>query len=155
MTRRITFALLATGVAALALSACNDTAIDTHPDKPVTKRIAVFKQFTRTLEPMGLVARERQDYNKREFLASALELEKLSNQPWALFSADSNYPPTHAKAQVWSQSAEFKTAQDQYQSLVSQLVKAAQGADLDVIRPAVNAVQKSCKACHNQFRNDN
>ena len=139
----------------LSLTACNDTPKDTHPDQPVTKRNAIFKQFTRTLEPMGLVARERQAYNAREFLASALELEKISSQPWVYFTADSNYPPTHAKAQVWSKSAEFKAAQDSYLATVSQLVKAAQGGDVAVIRPAVNEVQKSCKSCHNQFRNDN
>ena len=138
----------------LTLTACNDAAKDTHPDQPVTKRNAIFKQFTRTLEPMGLVARERQAYNAREFLASALELEKISSQPWVYFTPDSNYPPTHAKAQVWSQSAEFKAAQDSYLASVGQLVKAAQGGDVTVIRPAVNDVQKSCKSCHNQFRND-
>ena len=140
--------------AVVALSACNDTPKDTHPDQLVTKRIAIFKQLTRTLEPMGLVARERQDYNRREFNLSALELEKLSTQPWAYFTPDGNYPPTHAKADVWQKPAEFKAAQDQYLATVSALVKAAEGGDLAIIRPAVNEVQKSCKSCHNQFRND-
>lgn len=140
--------------ATLALTACNDTVKDTHPDQLVTRRIAVFKQFTRTLEPMGLVARERQDYNRREFLVSAQALEKLSTQPWAFFTPDGNYPPTHAKAEVWQKAAEFKAAQEHYLSTVKELVKAAEGGDLAIIRPAVNEVQKSCKSCHNQFRND-
>ena len=140
--------------ATITLTACNDTPKDTHPDQLVTKRIAIFKQLTRTLEPMGLVARERQDYNRREFNLSALELEKLSTRPWAYFTPDGNYPPTHAKAEVWQKPAEFKAAQDQYLATVKELVKAAQGGDLAIIRPAVNEVQKSCKSCHNQFRND-
>lgn len=138
----------------LVLSACNDKAKDTHPDQLVTKRIAIFKQFTRTLEPMGLVARERQDYNRHDFLRSAQALEKLSTQPWVFFTPDGNYPPTHAKAEVWQKAAEFKAAQEQYLSTVKELVKAAEGGDLALIRPAVNEVQKSCKNCHNQFRND-
>lgn len=140
--------------AVIGLAACNDTPKDTHPDQLVTKRRAIFKQFTRTLEPMGLVARDRKDYNPRELNISALELEKLSKQPWAYFTPDSNYPPTHAKTEVWQKPAEFKQAQDKYLASVSHLVKAAQGGDLDLIRPAVNDVQKSCKSCHNQFRND-
>jgi len=140
--------------AVIGLAACNDTPKDTHPDQLVTKRRAIFKQFTRTLEPMGLVARDRKDYNPRELNISALELEKLSKQPWAYFTPDSNYPPTHAKTEVWQKPAEFKEAQDKYLVSVSHLVKAAQGGDLDLIRPAVNDVQKSCKSCHNQFRND-
>ena len=141
-------------LAVLALTACNDEPKDTHPDQLVSKRRAMFKQFTRTLEPMGLVARGRKDYNPREFNVSALELEKLSTQPWALFTADGNYPPTHAKPEVWQKPAEFKAAQDQYLVTVRQLVKAAQGGDLEAIKPAVSEVQKSCKSCHNQFRND-
>jgi cytochrome c556 len=153
MSKLLSSSLLALA-AAFALTACNEEPKDTHPDQPVSKRRAVFKQFTRTLEPMGLVARNRKDYNPREFNISALELEKLSKQPWAHFTPDSNYPPTHAKAEVWQKPADFKEAQDQYLATVSQLVKAAQGGDLELIRPAVNDVQKSCKACHTQFRND-
>ena len=39
----------------LALGACSGDAKDTHPDQLVTKRKAIFKQFTKTLEPMGMV----------------------------------------------------------------------------------------------------
>ena len=100
------------------------------------------------------MARERKDYNAREFLASALELEKLATQPWALFTPDSHYAPTHAKSEVWQKPGEFKLAQESYQAKVGELVKAARGTDLNNIRTAVNEVQKNCKSCHNQFRND-
>ena len=153
MSRLLSSSLLALA-AVFALTACNEEPKDTHPDQLVSKRRAIFKQFTRTLEPMGLVARDRKDYNPREFNISALELEKLSKQPWAYFTADGNYPPTHAKAEVWQKPVEFKAAQDQYKVTVSQLVKAAESGDLERIRPAVNEVQKSCKTCHNQFRDD-
>jgi cytochrome c556 len=141
-------------IAALFLTACGGEARDTHPDQLVTKRRAIFKQFTRTLEPMGMVARDRKDYNPREFNISALELQKLSTQPWAYFTPDSNYPPTHAKPEVWQQSAEFKLAQENFQTSVNRLTQAAHGSDLDLIKASVNEVQKSCKTCHNQFRND-
>ncbi len=148
------FVVMAGVVSLQALSACDGTPKDTHPDQPVTKRKVLFKSFTKTLEPMGMVARDRKDYNPREFNVSALELQKLSTQPWVYFTADSNYPPTRAKPEAWSQSADFKLAQDKYINTVNQLVKAAQGGDMAVIRPAVEEVQKSCKACHTQFRND-
>lgn len=149
------FLLLLSGlVAGVTLGGCSGEAKDTHPDQPVTKRRAIFKQFTRTLEPIGLVARGRKDYNPREVNVSALELQKLAQQPWALFTADSNYPPTRAKAEVWQKAADFKQAQEQYLATVTQLVKAAESGDLERIKPAVNEVEKSCKSCHNQFRND-
>ena len=153
MSKFITASLIAL-CAAATLTACSNEAKDTHPDQLVTKRRAAFKEFTRTLEPMGLMARGRKDYNPREFNVNALALQKLSTQPWAYFTADSNYPPTHAKPEVWQKAAEFKDAQDQYQATVNQLVKAAQGGDLEAIKPAVNDVEKSCKSCHKQFRDD-
>ena len=136
------------------LCACSDNAKDTHPQQLVSKRQAIFKKFTKALEPMGLVARDRQDYVKAEFMASAQALQELSNQPWALFTADGNYPPTRAKPEVWSQAAEFKRAQDDYLAAVDQLVKVSGNADLPAIRSSVDAVQKSCKSCHDQFRSD-
>ena len=146
---------LITLVAANALlGACSDRVKDTHPQQLVSKRQAIFKKFTQTLEPMGLVARDRQDYARADFVASAQALQQLASQPWAYFTADGNYPPTRAKPEVWSQAGEFKQAQDNYLKTVDQLVQVAGSADLPSIRASVEAVQKSCKSCHDQFRSD-
>jgi cytochrome c556 len=136
------------------LTACGPGATDAHPQKLLTKRLAIFKKFTKALEPMGLVARDRKDYVKAEFIAQALALQELSNQPWIYFSPDGNYPPTRAKPEVWNKAAAFKQAQDNYLSAVNQLVDVAGSADLPSVRASVDAVQKSCKSCHDQFRND-
>lgn len=151
MPRLLSSSLIAIA-AAFILTACNDTPKDTHPGQPVTKRKAVFKQIMRTLEPMGMVANDRKDYDRQEFLASAQELKQLATQPWVYFTPDSDYPPSRAKAAVWQKPAEFKQAQEKLQTTAEQLAKAAESGNLDIIRPAVNEVQKSCKACHNQFR---
>ena len=138
----------------LTLTACDSETKDTHPDQPVTKRRAIFKQFTRTLEPIGLVARGRNSYDASAVSKSALELQKLSTQPWPFFTSDSNYPPTLAKPVVWTLPAEFKAAQQDYQGKVGELVNASQKGDLDAIKTSLNAVEKSCKSCHTQFRNN-
>lgn len=151
---KLFIAFFVAAIAATGLSGCGGEPKDTHPNQPVTKRKAIFKEFTKTLEPMGLVARGRKDYNPREFNINALELQKIANQPWALFTADSNYPPTRAKPAVWEKPAEFKTAQDKFLVTVNELVEASQGSDLDRIKTAVNSVQNSCKTCHDQFRNE-
>jgi cytochrome c556 len=146
--------LIALLAVAVLLSACSDRVKDTHPQQLVSKRQALFKQFTQALEPMGLVARDRQDYTKSDFMASALALKELSSQPWAYFTADGNYPPTRAKPEVWSQAGEFKQAQDRFLVNVNKLVDVSGSADLPAIRASVEAVEKSCKSCHDQFRSD-
>jgi cytochrome c556 len=147
----ITLSLLA---CTLVLSACGDAAKDTHPQQLLSKRVAVFKKMTQTLEPLGLTARGRKDYVKPEFVEGAQALKELSSQPWAFFTADGNYPPTRAKPEVWSQPTEFKQAQDKYLASVDKLVAVAGSADLPTINAAVNDVEKSCKNCHQQFRNE-
>ena len=150
--QRITLACLV--AASLLLVACSDRVADTHPQQVFSKRQAVFKKFTKTLEPMGLVARDRQDYVKTEFMANAAALQELSTQPWAFFTADGNYPPTRAKPEVWAKAGKFKQAQDSYLAAVDQLVKVSGSADMPAIRASVEAVEKSCKSCHDQFRSD-
>ncbi|HRK37941.1 MAG TPA: cytochrome c [Burkholderiaceae bacterium] len=140
--------------ATIALTGCNREVPDTHPDQPVTKRRALFKEFTRTLEPMGLVSRDRQPYKADKFLEQAQALKKLSTQPWPLFTPDSNYPPTTASPKVWQQAEAFKQAQTQFLQAVDDLNQAAAGTDLDRIKTTVNDVQKACKACHDTFRNE-
>ena len=150
--KKITLASLV--AASLLLLACSDRIQDTHPQQVFSKRQAIFKKFTKTLEPMGLVARDRQNYVKAEFMANAAALQELSTQPWAYFTADGNYPPTRAKPAVWARAGEFKLAQDSYLTAVAQLVKVSGSADMPAIRASVEAVEKSCKSCHEQFRSD-
>lgn len=146
---------LATLVAAtVLLSACSDRVKDTHPEQLVSKRQAIFKKFTKSLEPLGMVARDRQDYVRVEFMANAQALQELSTQPWAYFTADGNYPPTRAKPEVWSQAMQFKQAQDTYLAAVDQLVKVSGSNEMPTIRASVDAVQKSCKSCHDKFRSE-
>ena len=136
----------------LDLAACFEPIKDTHPDQVLTKRRALFKQFTRTLEPIGLVASGRKEYKPDEFLGLVQDLDKLSTKPWAYFPLDGNYPPTHARPAVWSQPEAFKAAQEKYQASVHGLLLAAQAGQLEPIQRAVDDVTTSCKACHKNFR---
>ena len=136
------------------LSGCFGPEKDTHPNQVLTKRKALFKQYTRILEPIGLVAAGRKEYQREEFLASVEDLDKLSDKPWAYFTADGNYPPTRSKPEVWSQPEKFQAAQQNYRQAVHELLRVAQAGERDKLAPAVNAVTESCKSCHRDFRNE-
>jgi cytochrome c556 len=137
----------------LLLGGCGDSVKDTHPQQLLSQRQAIFKKMTKTLEPLGMVARGHKDYVRGQFVEGAQELKDLSSQPWVFFSADGNYPPTKAKPEVWSQPAEFKQATDDYLASVDKLVEVSGSADMPGISAAVDAVETSCKSCHDQFRN--
>jgi cytochrome c556 len=139
-------------IAALGLAGCSDVPTDTHPEQLLTKRQALFKQFTRSFEPVVGVARDRQPYQADALLAQALDLQRLASQPWPLFRPDGNYPPTRALAKVWEEPAAFEQAQRHYIAQVDALVEAGRSRDLAIVRPAVNEVELACKACHDRFR---
>jgi cytochrome c556 len=134
------------------LAGCSETVEDTHPQRWVSQRQAIFKDFTRTLEPMGLMARERQAFDAAAFTRAAQALQQRSRDPWALFPADSNYAPTKALPAVWARPAEFERAQQAFTESVQRLSQAAQAGSLAAVQPAVDDVQRRCKACHDQFR---
>lgn len=153
MTKPVLFTLLMSA-SGLLLVACSNGTGDPHPDKLMTKRVALFKKFTKTLEPMGLVARDRREYVKAEFVEQAQALKELSTQPWVYFSPQGNYAPSRAKPEIWQQPDAFKASKDRYLAAVDKLAQVAGSADLATISAAVDEVQKSCKNCHDQFRSE-
>jgi cytochrome c556 len=145
-----TLALLT--ISTTALLGCSKAPEDTHPQRWVSQRQAIFKDYTRTLEPLGLMARERKPFNAVEFTTAAQALHQRSREPWALFPADSNYAPTRALPAVWAQPAEFEQAQQAFATSVQRLLQSAQAGTLEAARPAIEDVQAQCKACHDKFR---
>ena len=148
----ITSVALLVSCVLLGLTACGERIEDTHPDRWVSQRQAIFKDFTRTLEPIGMMARERKPFDAAEFTKAAQALQSLGHRPWPLFPADSNYPPTKALPQVWAEPAEFEQAQLAFRESLLGLVQAAQVGTLEAARPAVEDVQQKCKTCHDGFR---
>jgi len=138
-------------VAMLALTACNHESADEHPGQPVTQRRALFRKIGHTLEQMGLVLRDRKDYDPQEFSANALELNRLASLPWVHFPAGSDYSPSHAKSVIWSEPDAFKEMQRSFENSTARLLIAAQSHDMVAIREAHDLVVKSCRACHDKF----
>lgn len=116
------------------------------------KRQDAFKQMLQTMEQMGMVVRERQDYKAVDFLAHARELKKLAQEPWQYFTPDSNYPPTRAKQDLWEHPANFSEFRKDLDESLNQLIAASETGKLAKIVPAYTSVEDSCQACHQRFR---
>lgn len=116
---------------------------------PVAERQASFKEFKRTMAPMGKMVNGG-TFNQAQFAQMAKQLDTLSTKPWQYFPAGSS--STDAKAEIWSKPAEFKKAIADYQAATGKLNQAAQSGDVNQVRAQLRLVQQSCKACHNSFR---
>jgi len=134
----------------LSLVACGE-ATDTRPGQPIAHRRAAFKKLLLAFEPMGVELREKR-YNANQFIDQAKMLASLKNSPWPYFEVDSNYPPTHAKAKVWSDPDQFKSAQQAFVHAVDRLALVAEDRDEAQVVTAYEAVQESCRNCHKSFK---
>ena len=142
--------LIAT-LGALLLTACGGEPADTRPGQPVSARRAAFKKILLAFEPIGIALREKQ-YDADRFIALAGKLDQAKDGPWRHFGPDTNYPPTHAKASVWSDAARFAAERDAFLQAVDGLTLAAASRDEAKIASAYAAVHDSCRSCHRAFK---
>jgi cytochrome c556 len=83
-------------------------------DSPAEIRTQSFKKILRAFEPMGMVVRDRDPYNKAKFIAMADSLKQIAAEPFNHFPANSIDGKSRAKPEIWSQPAKFQAARDTF-----------------------------------------
>lgn len=144
--RRLIFALLLPAL----LAACGE-AEDTRPGQPVKHRQQAFKELIKHFEPMGTMLRDNR-YDADKFLALAEELGKRRDAPWPYFGADTDYPPSKAKPEVWSQTADFEQARQAFIAASDRLLAAARSKDKASVEQSYKETYEACQGCHKRFR---
>jgi len=76
----------------------------------------------------------------------------VSKLPWAAFGEGTDKGETKAKAEIWSEGAKFKEAQDKLMAETLKLSAAVKTGKVEDLKVAVGAVGGACKNCHDQFR---
>ncbi len=132
------------------LAACGEPE-DTRPGQPVKQRQQAFKDIIKSFEPMGVMLRKG-SYDAERFEKFTAELVAKRDLPWSHFGPDTNYPPTKATAEVWSQPEAFAKEKQGFLIATDKLQAAVQGGDKNGIEKAYDAVHDSCKSCHKQFK---
>lgn len=88
---------------------------------------------------------------------SARQIRNAATQQYTWFPAGSGPQPgvkTAAKPEIWSQAARFRQLQDAFAAQASAFQRTAGSGDVAAIRTAARSLGASCKACHDQFRNE-
>lgn len=86
--------------------------------------------------------------------AHAAAISSLSSAVSGMFPEGSDFGDTDAKEEIWSKPAEFQSAADTAAEKAQALEAAVQGGDMATIGAAFKEVGKSCKGCHDQFREE-
>ena len=143
-------ALTSVMILALSLGACGEPE-DTRPGQPVAHRRAAFKDILEVFEPMGQML-QKDTLDTRTFQALVRQLVEKRDAPWTYFGPDTRYPPSHARAEVWTEADKFAAARKSFLEATDKLAAAAGGQDRKQLEAAYATVQDSCKSCHKAFK---
>jgi len=69
-----------------------------------------------------------------------------------VFPEGSRVSDTESSPEIWSDREGFDAAMDQFVAAANQMAVAAESGDMGQVGPAMQALGKSCKGCHDDYR---
>jgi len=99
-------------------------------------------------------------YNKDDVVRAANTIAAVANSGLpSLFAAGTDagkgWHDTSAKPTLFSNAAGFATAHAAFVKEANELAQVAQNGDVAAVKAQLAALQKTCKACHDDYRNSN
>jgi len=99
-------------------------------------------------------------YNKDDVIRAANTIAAVANGGLpSLFAPGTDsgkgWNDTSAKATLFSDAAGYGAAQAAFAKEAGELARVAQGGDVAAVKAQLAALQKTCKACHDDYRNSN
>jgi cytochrome c556 len=117
---------------------------------------AAFTLISNSFKPLGAAAQGKIEYNQIDFQKRANRILVLTDFLETSFPETANLgePDTQAKAEVWTNRAEFDKKLKNLQEDAATLVKVigSEKSASDAFKEATGAVAKDCKSCHEKFK---
>jgi cytochrome c556 len=108
------------------------------------------KYFNGQLRPM---AQGKMPYDPKIVARNVVFLDALARMPWDGFTPATKDVKSAAAPAVFAEPAKFKEAQDAFMGEVTKLSELSRkGGDENAMKAQILAVDKSCNACHDNFR---
>ncbi|MEJ2395876.1 MAG: cytochrome c [Candidatus Thiodiazotropha sp.] len=142
-------AIVAFGATSIAVSKERDP-----NERAIAAREAAFTLMAANFGPMGAMAKGKTPFDQEQFAKRAANLEVLSKMPWEFFIPGSDKGDTEAKPEVWSNPDDYKAKAEKFQQEVAKLVEVSKGSDQKAMFAQVGATAKTCKSCHEKYKED-
>jgi len=140
-------------VMTVALATIASTSLaDVKPFEAVEYRKGIFKAVKWQFGPIADMVKGKRDFNAEEMASRATNLAALSKMPLDGFRAGTYARATSALPVIEEKWEEFAGLMGKFETNTAALAEAAQSGDLQQIKPAFITVAKTCKACHDQFK---
>lgn len=103
---------------------------------------------------IGAMANGKIPFDAKAAQENADIVATLAKLPWAGFGPGTDKGrDTKAKPEIWTEQAKFREHQEKLGVESVKLAAAAKTGDLDKLKNAFGETAKSCKACHDNYRN--
>jgi cytochrome c556 len=124
------------------------------PEDAIKYRKAALSVMGNHFGRIGAMASGKAPFDAKVAAENAAIVETLSKLPFAAFGPGTDMGETRAKPEIWTEQAKFKKAAETMQAAVADLNVAAKTGNLDAVKTAFGAAGKSCKACHDAYREE-
>ena len=146
------FATLALAAAAFGI-ATPAFAQFAKPEDAVKYRQSALFVMAQHFGRIGAMANGRAPYDAKSAVDNAEVVAEMAKLPWAGFVANTDGLSQKAKAEIWKEQAKFKEHNEKLVGDTGRLLAAAKTNNLDNVKAAFTQTAATCKACHDNFRN--
>jgi len=145
-------ALCATLVFAFGVASSAPVFSQARPDVLVKQRQAAMVLQGKYFGPLNLMVQGKIPYDQKVVFRNAGYLDVLSRLAWDGFSPSTKGEKSASLPTVFTDSAKFNQLADQFQAESSKLVQVSKGGDEASVKSQIQAIGKTCAACHDDFR---
>ena len=146
--------MLATAAVAGFMTALPAAAQFAKPEDAIKYRKGAFTVMAAHFGRVAAMANGKIPFDAKAAADNAEIATMMSKLPYTAFIEGTDKGETRAKPEIWTENDKFRTAATKMQDEMAKLNAAAKTGDIGTIKAAVGAVGKSCKACHDNYRED-
>jgi len=146
---------LAVTLAALTAIAAAHSAFaqSAKPEDDIRYRQAAFTVMAKHFSHLGAMANGKVPFDAKAAAADADVLAVVDKLPFTAFGPGTDKGgDTKAKPEIWQKTADFNQDRDHMETEMGKLVTAAKSGNLDAIKAAFGQTAKTCKSCHDSFK---
>ncbi|RMF17564.1 MAG: cytochrome c [Gammaproteobacteria bacterium] len=124
------------------------------PDDAIVARKAVMRVIGLNFGPLGAMVKGKVPFNQEVFKANTQRLKLVSEMPVEKYfpKGSETGKGTTVTQDVWNEWDEFEEGLKKWRMELSKLADVAQSGDEAAMRKQFAATAKTCKGCHDDFR---
>ena len=124
------------------------------PQDAVKYRQSAFTVMAASFGRIGAMVQGKAPFDAKAALQNAEVVAFMSHLPWQAFGPGRGGGGGHAKPENRKGGDKIKADADKLQQLTPKLVAAAKTGKLDEIKVVFGETAKTCKSCHDAFREE-